>query len=270
MAEPFVVVTANVNGIRAAARRGGIAWLAERQPDVICLQEVRATHAQLHEVLADSGLAAYHVAHSPAAALGRAGVAVLSKAKPTTVREGIGVSEFDDAGRWIEVDLATSVGPITAVSAYIHTGEAGTPKQDEKMRFLEAVEARLEALRRARTRQAVVTGDFNVAHREVDIKNWRANRDKAGFLPEERAYLDRWFAPTRWVDLGRTLGGPGPGPYTWWSWRGRGFDTDGGWRIDYQIATPKLAERAVSAEVGKAAAYAERWSDHAPLTVTFA
>lgn len=136
---------------------------------------------------------------------------------------------------------------------------------------------RLDTLRKGvarRKREVVVTGDFNVAHAEVDIKNWRANRDKAGFLPEERAYLDRWFGPAGegsgpWADLGRALGGPGPGPYTWWSWRGRGFDTDGGWRIDYVITTAGLAKRATSAEVGKAPTYAERWSDHAPLVVTF-
>ena len=113
-------------------------------------------------------------------------------------------------------------------------------------------------------------GDLNVAHTEMDIKNWRGNRGKAGFLEGERAYLTRWRDELGWTDLGRALGGDGPGPYTWWSWRGRGFDTDGGWRIDYALATPGLAARAVKAEVGKAPTYAERWSDHAPLTVTFA
>jgi exodeoxyribonuclease-3 len=107
-----------------------------------------------------------------------------------------------------------------------------------------------------------------VARTEHDIKNWRGNRGKAGFLEQERAYLDRWCERS-WTDLGRTLGGDGPGPYTWWSWRGRGFDTDGGWRIDYVLATRALAACAVKAEVGKAATYAQRWSDHAPLTVTF-
>mgnify|MGYP002776417452 FL=1 len=116
--------------------------------------------------------------------------------------------------------------------------------------------------------EVVICGDLNIAHREVDIKNWKGNRDKAGFLPEERAYLDAWFAGG-WTDIGRVLGGEGPGPYTWWSWRGRGFDTDGGWRIDYALATKALAKRAHTATVGKAATYAERWSDHAPLTVEF-
>lgn len=133
------------------------------------------------------------------------------------------------------------------------------------------MDKRLGALRRAAKKaggEVLVCGDFNIAHREVDIKNWRGNRDKAGFLPEERAYLDAWLA-TDWVDLGRHWGGEGPGPYTWWSWRGRGFDTDGGWRIDYAVATPGLAARSVGAAVGKAATYDERWSDHAPVTVDF-
>ena len=274
----FTVVTANVNGIRAAARRGGLDWLADAAPDVICLQEVRATHDQLHEQIGQSQLAGMHIAHSMSQSLGRNGVAVLSRQQPTAVREGIGIPEFAQQGRWIEVDLETPLGPLTVISAYVHTGEAGTPKQDEKFRFLDAMDRRLGSLRRSASRtggHVLVTGDFNVAHAEVDIKNWRANRDKAGFLPEERAYLDRWFGSPGgkagpWRDLGRLLGGPGPGPYTWWSWRGRGFDTDGGWRIDYQVCTPALAERASTATVGKAAAYAERWSDHAPLTVVFA
>lgn len=273
----LVAITANVNGIRAAARRGGLDWLAAANADVICLQEVRATHEQVHEQLSESGLAHMHVSHSASESLGRNGVAVLSLAQPVAVREGVGEPEFARQGRWIEVDLETALGPLTVVSAYVHTGEAQTPKQDEKFRFLDAMDRRLAALRRRASRlkgHVLVTGDFNVAHAEVDIKNWKGNRDKAGFLPEERAYLDRWLGvpggkPGPWRDLGRALGGPGPGPYTWWSWRGRGFDTDGGWRIDFQIATPELAARAREAVVGKAPTYAERWSDHAPLTVTF-
>lgn len=267
----LTVVTANVNGIRAAARRGGLAWLAASGADVICLQEVRATDEQLAEVLADGGLGHLHVAHAEASAKGRAGVAVLTVAPHVATRTGPGADEFAESGRWVEVDVDTAAGPITVASVYVHTGEAtDEARQAEKYRFLDAVESRLLALGRPRARrQALVCGDLNVAHREVDIKNWRGNRGRAGFLEGERAYLDRWYVEHGWVDLGRRLGGEGPGPYTWWSWRGRGFDTDGGWRIDYVLATPRLAARAVAAEVGKAASYDERWSDHAPLTVTF-
>ncbi len=271
MARVLRLVTANVNGIRAAARRGGLAWLAASGAQVMCLQEVRATDEQLAEVLDDAGLGHLHVAHTEAASKGRAGVAVLTTMPHRAVRIGVGPEEFAESGRWVEVDVDTDVGPLTVVSTYVHTGEATDEgRQSEKMRFLGAMEQRLAELGRPRARrQAVLCGDLNVAHTEHDIKNWRGNRGKAGFLEEERAYLTRWFSEHGYVDLGRRFGGDGPGPYTWWSWRGRGFDTDGGWRIDYAIASKKLASHAVRAEVGKAASYAERWSDHAPLTVDF-
>lgn len=265
------VVTVNVNGIRATARRGGLQWLADSSADVICLQEVRATTDQLMDSLGGTEFERWHVSHTPAPELGRAGVAVLSKTAPTAIRDQVKVATIDGQGRWIECDYSTGVGEITVVSTYIHTGEVDTPKQVAKFAFLQGMDKRLATLARssAKTgRQVLVCGDFNIGHREVDIKNWKGNRGKAGFLEEERAHLDGWFARD-WTDLGRHLGGPGPGPYTWWSWRGRGFDTDGGWRIDYQIATAGLAARAQSAVVGKAPTYAERWSDHAPLVVDF-
>jgi exodeoxyribonuclease-3 len=269
----LTVVTANVNGIRAAQRRGGVDWLAAAAPDLICLQEVRASDEQLVESLEGSGLQQYSWAHAECSEKGRAGVAILSRMPPTAVRIGLGVTEFDDAGRWIEVDVPTSDGPITVISTYVHTGEASDPvRQDQKYRFLDGMHARMATLSRRSARgkgEAVLCGDFNVAHTEQDIKNWKGNRGKAGFLEDERAYLDRWRDELGWVDLGRVHGGPGPGPYTWWSWRGRGFDTDGGWRIDYVMTTKRLAQRATGVEVGKAAAYAQRWSDHAPVTATF-
>lgn len=266
------IITANVNGIRAAHKRGGLQWLADAKVDVICLQEVRATHEQVHETLQDSALKKWHVAHSPAPKLGRAGVAVLTKKAPNEVREDVGLAGIDGQGRWIEIDIDSEFGPITVVSTYVHAGEVGTPRQDEKYVFLADMDKRMTQLKTRATKRkghAIVTGDFNIARENIDIKNWKGNLKNSGFLPEERAYLNKWFTKS-WVDLGRELGGEGPGPYTWWSWRGKGFDTDGGWRIDYVASTPGLAERAVKAEVGKAATYAERWSDHAPLTVTFA
>jgi len=265
------VVTANVNGIRAAERRGGVSWLAASGADVLCLQEVRATHEQLHEAIADSGLESLNLSHSPASALGRSGVAVLSREPQSAVRIGLGHADFDEQGRWVEVDVPSPFGVVTVVSVYVHSGEVGSPKQVEKHGFLVEMDRRITALlRRAKRRgsHVLISGDLNIAHHEVDIKNWKGNRTNSGFLPEERVHLDRWAAMGL-VDLGRALGGPGPGPYTWWSWRGRGFDTDGGWRIDYTLASPALAACASSAVVGKAPTYAERWSDHAPLTTRF-
>ena len=268
---PWVVVTANVNGIRAASRRGGLQWLAAAGADVICLQEVRATHEQLHQALGESALAGWHVAHAPAPTLGRAGVAVLTPSAPTAVRPRTRVDGIDGQGRWIEVDVDGPGLPVTVVSAYVHTGESGTPKQADKYAFLDGMDRRLATLRTQAHRKGaavLVCGDLNVAHRPVDIKNWRGNKGKAGFLEDERAYLDRWL-DRHWADLGRDHGGEGPGPYTWWSWRGRGFDTDGGWRIDYALATRELADRCTAVAVGKAPTYDERWSDHAPVVVTF-
>jgi exodeoxyribonuclease-3 len=268
------VVSANVNGIRAAVRRGGLEWLAGQDADVVCLQEVRATDDQLADALAGTPFEDWTLAHSPCAQLGRSGVAILTKTAPVAQRVGIGVAEFDEQGRWIEVDVPTPSGPLTVVSTYVHTGEADTPKQDEKHRFLDAMTERLTSLSKAETdgtrAGAVVCGDLNVAHREVDIKNWKGNRGKAGFLESERAYFDDWFDRLGWVDLGRAHGGEGPGPYTWWSWRGKAFDNDAGWRIDYQLASPRLAHRATAVAIGRADTYAERWSDHAAVTVDYA
>jgi exodeoxyribonuclease III len=258
------LVSVNVNGVRAALRRGGLAWLAAGDPDVICLQEVRCDDPQLLACLAAGGLAGWQVAHAPSLVRpGHAGVAVLSKVVPSDVR--IGLPGFADQGRWIEVDLATAEGPVTIASTYVHTGEAGTDKQTEKYGFLDAVSTRMAGFA---TGSAVVTGDLNVAHREEDLKNWKGNLGKAGFLPDERAYFDRWLA-AGWSDVVRAQHPEGAGPYTWWSWRGKAFDNDTGWRIDYVLASPQLASRVAKAEVGRAASYAERWSDHAPQTVWF-
>jgi exodeoxyribonuclease-3 len=262
------LISANVNGIRAAARRGGLAWLAEQQPDLLCLQEVRATDEQLGEALEVAGFGGWHVAHTEAESKGRAGVAVVSREPLLRVATAVGQAEFDGVGRWVEADLATPAGVVTVASTYVHTGQAHTPRQEEKLRFLDAISARLQRWT-GEAALAVVTGDLNVAHHEHDLKNWKGNVSKAGFLPVERAYFDRWFAEGDWVDVHRSLHGPGPGPYTWWSWRGKAFDNDSGWRIDYQLASRPLAARAVRASAGRAAAYDQRWSDHAAVVVDY-
>ncbi len=263
------LITANVNGIRAALRRGGVAWLAAQEPDVLALQEVRADDDTLRHILANTGFADWHVAHAVSEQKGRAGVAIASREEPQELQIGWGPDdEFNQSGRWVEVDLTLpSIGELTVASCYVHTGEADTPKQDEKLRFLTAMSDRMAELTAAQ-RPAVIAGDLNVAHAEVDIKNWKGNLKKAGFLPEERAFLDEWLA-NGWVDLGRARGGAGPGPYTWWSWRGKAFDNDAGWRIDYLLVTEALAANAVGVSVGRADSYAERWSDHAAVTADF-
>lgn len=266
------IATVNVNGIRAAHNKtrgqssGLSEWLAERDVDVVTLQEVRAPDEIVREILSTSG---YHVVHTEAAAKGRAGVAILSRVEPVAHRVGNGDDYFDDSGRWIESDITLPDGStLTTVSAYVHSGEAGTPRQEDKYRFLEQMAVRMAEIR-ATGAHAVVTGDLNVGHTERDIKNWKANRKKAGFLPEERAYFDRYFGELGWVDVHRALAGDVDGPYTWWSMRGQAFDTDTGWRIDYQMATPELAATAKEAVVDRAVSWAERWSDHAPLVIDY-
>ena len=266
------VISANANGVRASLKRGGFEWIKSQLDsgvaDVVCLQEVRATTQQLREVLATAGLSQLHIAHDASARLGHAGVAILSTRKLVNIKTGIGPKEFAETGRWVQADIETKKGPMTVASVYVHSGDAEKPVQQEKYRFLDALTKKFQAAQK-NDGLFLASGDFNVGHRELDIKNWKGNVTNAGFLPQERAYFDKWFEKLGVVDLGRKVAGEVDGPYTWWSWRGKGFDTDGGWRIDYVMATPGLAAQAKAAIVGKAPTYAERWSDHAPLTVTF-
>jgi exodeoxyribonuclease-3 len=243
-------------------------WVDAVRPDVLALQEVRAPDDVLAEFFSERD--DWHLAGEACQVKGRAGVAVASRWPFLEVRVGLGTSVPVDTGRWVEVDLEPSGArrALTVVSAYVHSGQADTPKMGEKYAFLEVMTARLAELA-ASGRDVVVAGDINIAHREVDIKNWRGNLKSAGFLPAERAYLDRWFDDQGWRDVGREHGGPGPGPYTWWSWRGKAFDNDAGWRIDYQLATPDLADRVQSVRIDRAESYDARFSDHAPLVVTY-
>jgi exodeoxyribonuclease-3 len=260
------LATVNVNGIRAAYKKGMGDWVAERGADIVTLQEVRAPDEIVYEITAESGM---HLNHTVAIDKGRAGVAVLSKDQPTAVRVGCGDDYFDASGRWIETDFTVAGGKtLTVVSAYVHSGDAGTPKQVDKYRFLDQMTIRLGELRTT-GHYAVVTGDLNVGHTERDIKNWRGNTKKAGFLPEERAYFDRFFGELGWVDVHRHLAGDIDGPYTWWSMRGQAFDNDTGWRIDYQMATPEFAALASNAVVDRASSWDSRWSDHAPLVIDY-
>ena len=253
------LISANVNGVRAAHRRSGMAWIAAQHPDVVTLQEVRASDAQLRAVLDDVGMGDWSVAHTEAADAGRAGVAILSQQPLTDVR--IGLPDFEQAGRWVQA----RVGDLTVVSTYVQTGQADTPRQEEKFAFLERIGERMSELV---AEKAVLTGDLNICHTALDLRNVKGNIGKAGYLPQEQAHLDRWAA-AGWQDVARAQAGAVDGPYTWWSWRGKAFDNDTGWRIDYQWASPLLAAAVTGVGVGRAASYAERWSDHAAVTVDY-
>ncbi|NUK10042.1 exodeoxyribonuclease III [Streptomyces lunaelactis] len=262
----LTVTTVNVNGLRAAAKKGFVEWLAGTAADAICLQEVRAEAHQLpDEVREPEG---WHTVHAPATAKGRAGVSLYTRREPDRVRIGFGSAEFDASGRYVEADLPG----VTVASLYLPSGEVGTEKQDEKMRFMAEFLpylAELKARSAADGREVVVCGDWNIAHQEADLKNWKGNKKNSGFLPEEREWLTRVFSEAEYVDVVRALHPDEEGPYSWWSYRGRAFDTDTGWRIDYQVATPGLARRAVKAWVERAATHGERWSDHAPVTAVY-
>jgi exodeoxyribonuclease III len=260
------IATVNVNGIRAAYRKGMAEWLAGRDVDILTLQEVRAPDDVVFDLIGEG----WHILHAEAEAKGRAGVALVSREKPLATRVGIGDDYFATTGRWVEADFGLPNGEkLTVVSAYVHSGEVDTPKQVDKYRFLDTMITRLPALA-AESDHVLITGDLNVGHTELDIKNWRGNTKRAGFLPEERAYFDRFFGEEiGFKDVARELAGPVDGPYTWWSQRGQAFDNDTGWRIDYHMATPALAARARQAVVDRAASYDTRFSDHAPLVVDY-
>jgi exodeoxyribonuclease-3 len=275
MSRPLRIASVNVNGIRAAYRNGMGPWLAGRDVDILCLQEVRAETDDVTGLLGDE----WNVLHDAATAKGRAGVAIASRNRAEIHRVEFGAPDFDSAGRWLEADYDVDGTIVTVVSVYVHSGEDGTPKQVEKYKFLDAMVARLPELEK-HNKLAVIMGDLNVGHRTLDIKNWKGNVKRAGFLPQEREYFDRILgteddpsynagAGLGWVDLGRKFAGEVPGPYTWWSSRGQAFDTDTGWRIDYQLATPELAALARHYTVDRAASYSERWSDHAPVVVDY-
>jgi exodeoxyribonuclease-3 len=268
--DAVVVASVNVNGLRAAARNGMATWVAHRQPQVITMQEVRAPDALVVDLVAEVMGDGWHVVHAESSQKGRAGVAIASRFPILEWRTFDDEPCFRALGRWIEADIECSDGaPMTVVSVYVHTGDETSPERmTEKLAFLEAMTNRMEALR-TRGVDVLITGDLNVAHREVDLKNWKGNLTSAGFLPEERAFFDRWFVDLGWVDVTRNLSGDQPGPYTWWSFRGRAFDNDAGWRIDYHLATPALAERALFVAVDRAATYDARWSDHAPVVVGY-
>jgi exodeoxyribonuclease-3 len=279
MPTPLRVASVNVNGIRAAYKKGMREWLDTRGVDILAMQEVRATTEIVEELLGPE----WDILHDAATAKGRAGVAIASRNKASIHRVTLGDDEFDSAGRWLEADYEVGDKIVTVVSTYVHSGDVGTPKQVEKYKFLDAMTARMPEIA-AHNELALIVGDLNVGHRELDIKNWKGNRKNAGFLLDERAYFDRFFGEAGttvegvdgstgpglgWVDVGRRWAGEVEGPYTWWSQRGQAFDTNTGWRLDYQLATPALAATVQNYAVDRATAWDTRWSDHAPVVVDY-
>jgi len=253
------VISLNLNGIRSAARKGWLDWAAAQQADVLCVQELKAQEADLDDSLRVVG--GLHGQFHCAEKKGYSGVGVYSRKAPQAVRVGFGNPEFDAEGRYIEADF----GAFTAVSIYLPSGSSSEERQQAKFRFMDCFLPHLVELA-ASGREIVLCGDWNIAHMEKDLKNWRSNQKNSGFLPEERAWLTRVFDEVGWVDVYRRLHPEATDEsYTWWSNRGQAWAKNVGWRLDYQIATPALAASARRAAIYKD----QRFSDHAPLTIDY-
>jgi exodeoxyribonuclease-3 len=254
------IITLNLNGIRSAAAKGVFRWLGRQAADVFCVQELKAQADDIVGALrAPTGFRGYfHCAE----AKGYSGVGIYCRKEPDRVVEGLGIREFDAEGRYLRLDF----GRLSVISLYLPSGSSGEHRQRMKFRFMDRFFPHLARLA-GEKRQFILCGDWNIAHREIDLRNWRGNRKNSGFLPEERQWLTRVFDELGWVDAYRRLYPDATGEsYTWWSNRGQAWAKNVGWRIDYQIASPGLAGKAVAASIYKK----RRFSDHAPLTVEYA
>lgn len=251
------IISINLNGIRSAACKGFYEWLDRQDADIVCLQELKAQAGDMTaQMLAPKGYLGYfHYAEKK----GYSGVGIYCRESPQRVTRGLGIAEFDAEGRYVCADFPS----FSAVSVYLPSGSSGEERQAVKYKFMAAFMPHLRELR-ATGREVLICGDWNIAHREIDLKNWRGNRKNSGFLPEERAWLSELFDGVGFVDVFRGLY-PELEAYTWWSNRGQAWAKDVGWRIDYQIATPGIAALAQAASIYKA----QRFSDHAPLIVDY-
>lgn len=251
------VISLNLNGIRSAATKGFYAWLAKQGAAIACLQELKAQADDLTpEMRAPLD---YQGAFHHAEKKGYSGVGLYSREQPKKLVSGIGDAAIDAEGRYIRADFAN----FSVISLYLPSGSSGPHRQAAKFSFMEVFFPKLKALKKEK-REMIICGDWNIAHHEIDLKNWRANQKNSGFLPEERAWLTEVFDDLGWVDVFRTIN-KAPEQYTWWSNRGQAWAKNVGWRIDYQIATPGIAATAKSVSIYKD----ERFSDHAPLIIDY-
>lgn len=251
------IITLNLNGIRSAARKDFLPWLARTRADVVCVQELKAQAADLDERMRAPGGYRGHFHH--AQKKGYSGVGIYSRREPDRVLEGLGNREADAEGRYLRTDF----GMLSVISVYLPSGSSGPHRQASKFRFMDYFFPHLKQLA-AEGREILLCGDWNIAHREIDLRNWRANQKNSGFLPQEREWLTRVFDELGWVDVFRSVD-PRPDQYTWWSNRGQAWAKNVGWRIDYQIATPGFAATARRAKIYKV----RRFSDHAPLIIDY-
>jgi exodeoxyribonuclease-3 len=251
------IITANLNGVRSAARKGFFEWMQAQDADVVCLQETKAQRHQLEDAVfhPEGWYSFWHDAKKP----GYSGVAIYTRKAPDDHCAGIGWPDVDAEGRWLEVRF----GKLSVVSLYMQSGSSSEARQKVKFEFMERFMPYLRSLRRKR-REYVICGDWNIAHKEIDLKNWRGNQKNSGFLPEERAWMDMLFGAAGFVDAFRVVDDR-PDQYTWWSNRGQAWAKNVGWRIDYQVITPGLRDKVLRAAIYKD----QRFSDHAPLSIDY-
>lgn len=252
------ILTLNANGIRSAARKGFFDWLKYQRADVVCIQETKAQEHQLDDPLYRPRYFAtciYHDAEKP----GYSGVALYARKTPDRVQVGLGWEPFDREGRWLQMDF----GNTSIVSLYLPSGSSSEQRQQFKYACMDRLKPKLEECARS-GRDWIICGDWNIAHKEIDLKNWRSNQNNSGFLPEERAWMDAVFGPVGLHDAFRRVD-PRPGQYTWWSNRGRAWDNNVGWRIDYHVTSAAPADSVQAARIYKD----QRFSDHAPLILDY-
>ncbi len=251
------IITLNLNGIRSAYNKGLLEWFGKQDADVLCVQELKAQQADMTpDMIAPFG---YHGYFHYAEKKGYSGVGIYSKTKPDNVIVGLGIPEFDMEGRYIEAQF----GNLSVVSLYLPSGSSGEERQAVKFKFLDSFMPHMVALKQS-GRDVIVCGDWNIAHTEKDLKNWKGNKKNSGFLPEERAWISALLNEVGFVDVFRKLH-PELEAYTWWSNRGQAWAKDVGWRLDYQITTPGIAEKAINTGIYKE----QRFSDHAPFMVDY-
>lgn len=251
------VITVNTNGIRAAARKGFFDWLLKQQADVVCIQETKAQVDQLSDaVFHPEG---YHCYYFDAEKKGYSGTALYCRKKPNKVVRGLGWDPADSEGRYIQADF----DGVSVISIYLPSGSSGEERQQRKYQFMDNIMPHFKALRRKR-REYIICADWNICHREIDLKNWKPNQKNSGFLPEERAWLDQLFNEVGYVDAFRVINQEAE-QYTWWSNRGQAWAKNVGWRLDYHVITPGLVDKIQSAQIYKD----ERFSDHAPFIMEY-
>lgn len=251
------IATFNANGIRSAARKGFYEWMADAGPDIVCIQELKAQREQLTDpVFSPAG---YHTYSSYASKRGYSGVAIHTRVEPEDAQCAIGWQDFDSEGRFVKVDFPK----LSVISIYIPSGSSAQERQLVKEDMLERMKPVLLDYRKL-GRDIVICGDFNIAHKPVDIRNWKGNRNNSGFLPQERAWMDWLVDSAGFVDAFRVVD-TRPGRYSWWSNRGQAYANNVGWRLDYQMVTPSMRRLISSASI-----YTRRkFSDHAPVSVEY-